>query len=76
MRVEFEKSMELICEKVTDNAGESPLLITIRALTQNLPRSDSTIDTSMCSEFFTLFGSLIKLYQARVTENPALADTA
>ena len=76
IRYEFFDSLQLICEKVTENSVGSPLLLTISILTKNMPGNESQIDTTMCSEYFTLFGSLVKLYQGRVNADPALADQA
>ena len=60
VRTEFEDCIELICEKVTKNIGEKPIFFVLKVLMNHFPGSEGSVATRFCSEYFSLFGALIK----------------
>ena len=55
----FNNSLELICEKVTENQGMRPLFYMIRLLRNNFPHPESRIPTKESAYFFSLLSALI-----------------
>ena len=62
IRVKFRDNLELICEKVTKNYEEKPLVYMTKLLIDNFPSPDSKISTKSCGDFFTLLGNLVNLH--------------
>ena len=59
VRNQFKECIELICEKVTKNAGERPLFYVIKVLKSHFPSQSSSIGTQYSCEFFNIFSILI-----------------
>lgn len=76
VRTEFQDSIELICEKVTTNIGERPLLFVMKVLMSHFPNAESSVSTRYCGEYFNLFGALIKQYVELLQTSPEEADQA
>ena len=75
VRNQFKECIELICEKVT-HSGERPLFYMIRVLMNHFPSPQSRVGTEKCSEYFSLFGALIKQYQELLATHPEEAEGA
>ena len=75
VRNQFRERIELICEKVTlsPEGGQRPLFYILRLLMNHFPSFESEINTHHCSEYFTLFGALIKQYQELIVKEPEVA---
>ena len=76
VRNSFKECIELICEKfVPSNDQEQPLFFTIKILMKNFPSPSSKISTIKSSEYFTLFGALIKQFTDLVEKKPELIES-
>lgn len=62
VREQFKEKIELICEKIVRHplVEQSPLDFVLKVLKDNFPSTGSAFDTHNCSDYFTLFGALIK----------------